>query len=158
MASIESTVAALYRDPALAAYGFVLAGSVEGGEALVRDAVLWVLSRRRRLSSGAASAVRERMVASQCAALSAGGAARSRGPVPSSLGAADRAVMELDPWVRTAMVLRYRDDRPVPDVAKALRRSTDAVDELLRSGREVLAARLGVSAAEVSRMAVADGA
>ncbi|GIG53820.1 sigma-70 family RNA polymerase sigma factor [Demequina activiva] len=160
MASIEHTAGALYGDRALAAYGFVLSGSVEGGEALVRSAVAHVLARRWRRGR-LADRVRERMLAAQCAALrSESGSTASAADARVEAGAlddVDLAVAQLDPWVRVAMVLRYRDERDVADVAAALRLRPAEVEALLAAGREHLATRLGVSAAPVTRMAVVGG-
>lgn len=161
MGSIEAAAQALYRDPALAAYGFALAGSVSGGEALVRSGVTHVLARRLR-SGDLVERVRERMVAVQCAGLrsegsSASGTADARAE-PGALDVTDAAVAALDPWVRVAMVLRYRDDRDLHTVATALRLKPSEVEALLATGREHLAVRLGISPAHVTRMAVDGGA
>lgn len=157
MGSIEGAAQALYRDPALAAYGFVLAGSVERGEALVRSGVTHVLARRLR-SGDLAERVRERMVAVQCAALRSEVSTADAVVSPGALDVTDAAVAALDPWVRVAMVLRYRDDRDVDAVAKALRLKPSEVEALLTTGREQLAAALGISPAHVTRMSVEGGA
>lgn len=73
-----------------------------------------------------------------------------------ALSAVDRSVASLEPRVRTAMVLRYREERPVRDVARALGASEDDVDRLLAEGRAVLAADVGVSPSDVEHVVIED--
>lgn len=184
MASIERALAAVYADRGLAAYGYALAGSVSAGAALVRAGAVQAASRRPRLSGDLVHATRTHMVTLQCAVLRRGPAPQARtaeqadttsdaayapptrdtGSSPASTGdgevelsAVDRALAQLDPWVRVAMVLRYRDDRDVAAVARALHLPIRRVESLLADGRNALAASVGISAEDVARMDVGDG-
>ncbi|WP_084099508.1 hypothetical protein [Demequina sp. NBRC 110051] len=66
MTRVEDAVTALYRDPALAGLAFALAGSVEGGTALMRAAAPRAVARGWRLSRGLKSRMRDALAVVAC--------------------------------------------------------------------------------------------
>lgn len=143
----------------LGAYGYLLTGSQSAGEELVQAAIVRVFVKRRRLANVAMaeSYVRTTMRNLHIDALRREQAWRRAAPrqvslpVPDSSAsvegadAAARALAQLSPRVRVAVVLRYLDGLAVLEVARAMGLAEGTVKRYLADGRAALGPALGVT-------------
>ena len=159
---MSDVLAELYSQAAgrLGAYGYVLTGSQSAGEELVQEAIVKVFVRRRRLDNVPMAeayvrttmrrlyidrlrreAVFRRLAPAQARAEVTPDAAETL----ASADAAGRALAQLPPRVRAAVVLRYLDGLSVAEVAGAMALSEGAVKRYLSDGRALLGPALGVT-------------
>lgn len=123
----------------LAGYGYVLTGSREAADELVKDAIVSLSVKRRRGARLEEAAVKNRMRELHLVRVRrhrAPGPAPDADPVATALGA-------LQPHERAAIVLRHLDRLQIPDIAAAMRLSEDRVEGLLSAARASLANTLG---------------
>ena len=146
----------------LGAYGYMLTGSQAAGEELVQAAIVRVFVRKRHLENVAQA---ESYVRSTMRNLHIDGLRRERSwrrvagrqidaPVADSSAAlegsdaAARALAQLPPRVRAAVVLRYLDGLSVREVADEMGIGEGTAKRYLADGRAALGPALGVADAQ----------
>ena len=143
----------------LGAYGYLLTGSQAAGEDLVQEAIVRVFVKRRRLTNvpQAESYVRTTMRNLHIDSLRRESRWRRLAPTqlhadtPDSSAdlagsdAASRALTQLPPRVRAAVVLRYLDGMSVLEVAHAMGIGEGTAKRYLADGRAALGPALGVT-------------
>jgi DNA-directed RNA polymerase specialized sigma24 family protein len=123
----------------LAGYGYVLTGSREAGDELVKDAIVALLARPRRRERASEAAVKNRMRELHLAKVR-----RHRAPEPEpDADPVATGLAKLPPQERAAVVLRHLDRLQIPDIAATMRLSEDRVEGLLAAAHASLARTLG---------------
>jgi RNA polymerase sigma-70 factor (ECF subfamily) len=143
----------------LGAYGYLLTGSQAAGEELVQAAIVKVFVKRRRLTNlqQAESYVRTTMRNLHIDALRRERSWRRAAPrhlaadvtdsseALAGSDAAARALAQLPPRVRAAVVLRYLDGLSVAEVAHEMGIGEGTAKRYLADGRAALGPALGVT-------------